>query len=306
MRQIKIGKNDGGQRLDKFLEKSLPSLPKSLRYKYIRKKRIKVNGKRAEISTRLKEGDLLDLYINDEFFKEPGNRMDFLKAGTDIQVIYEDENILVCNKQSGLLSHPDDKEYLNTLIMKIQHYLYEKGDYNPENENSFTPALVNRLDRNTGGLVIAAKDAETLRILNEKMKKREIEKHYICETDGIPEPKSGEMKGYLLKDRQKNKVTFYEEPVSGGKPVHTVYKVVEIKGARCLVDVNLITGRTHQIRAHFAEMGCPLTGDPKYGNGKKGEKQHLLSYKIVFKFKEDAGKLNYLKGRELALTNFSF
>lgn len=306
MRKIEIGKNDGGQRLDRFLEKSLPGLPKSLKYKYIRKKRIKVNGKRAEISTRLKEGDVLELYINDEFFDSEKGKTDFIKAGTDLDVVYEDENIIVCNKPSGLLSHPDDSEYLDTLIMKILRYLYDKGEYRPEEELSFTPALVNRLDRNTGGLVIAAKDAETLRILNEKIRNREIEKHYICETDGVPEPESGELEGYILKDREKNMVSLHKDPVKGGKPVHTVYRVIEKRDGRALVDVNLITGRTHQIRVHFAEMGCPLTGDPKYGHGKKGEHQHLLSYKLVFSFTTDAGKLDYLEGKELALTNFSF
>ncbi|MBQ1595899.1 MAG: RluA family pseudouridine synthase, partial [Clostridia bacterium] len=186
MKQLTIGKNDAGQRLDKFLQKNLPNLPQSLLYKYIRKKRIKVNGKRAEISTRLSVGDVLDLYINDEFFEKPEPTYDFLHAGTNLNILFEDENVLVLDKPVGLLAHPDDREYVDTLIGRVKRYLYEKGEYDPDAEQSFTPALVNRIDRNTGGIVLAAKTAEALRVLNQKMKDREIHKFYLCAVHGTP------------------------------------------------------------------------------------------------------------------------
>lgn len=168
MKSFTINKNDSGQRLDKFVTKSVPMLPKTLLYKYIRIKRIKVNGKRAEISTRLLENDIVEMYINDEFFETAPQKYDFLKASKKLNIVYEDENIILCDKKAGVLCHPDDKEYNDTLIDRIKRYLYEKGEFDPQNESSFVPALVNRIDRNTGGIVIAAKNAESLRILNQK------------------------------------------------------------------------------------------------------------------------------------------
>lgn len=174
MKSFEIEKNDESQRLDKFIHKAAPLLPQSLLYKYIRTKRIKVNGKRAEISTRLRLGDKVDMYINDEFFEKKASTYDFLKASKHLDIIYEDENIMLLDKKVGVLCHPDNEEYVDTLIGRIKRYLYEKGEYSPDRENSFVPSLVNRIDRNTGGIVIAAKNAESLRILNQKMKDREL------------------------------------------------------------------------------------------------------------------------------------
>lgn len=176
MKSFDIGKNDAGQRVDKFIKKTVPNLPDSLMYKYIRLKRIKLNGKRCEISTRLKEGDRVDMYINDEFFEQRFDRYDFMHASTNLTVLYEDENIMLLDKKVGLLSHPDEREYNDTLLTRIKRYLYEKGEYNPSDENSFSPALINRIDRNTGGIVMAAKNAEALRIMNQKLKDRENKK----------------------------------------------------------------------------------------------------------------------------------
>ncbi len=176
IKSFTITKNDADQRLDKFITKSVPNLPKSLMYKYIRLKRIKVNSKRAEISTRLQVGDTVDMYINDEFFEKSETRYDFTGASKNLDIVYEDDNIMLLNKKSGLLSHPDDTEYVDTLIGRVKRYLYEKGEYRPDDENSFTPALVNRIDRNTAGIVIAAKTAAALRILNQKLKARELHK----------------------------------------------------------------------------------------------------------------------------------
>lgn len=303
MKSLIITKNDSGQRLDKFLSKRLPNLPKSLMYKYIRKKRIKVNRKRAEISTRLQEGDVLDLYINDEFFERQAPQYDFLHAPKLRGILYEDENLLVLDKKVGLLCHPDKHEYVDTLITRVKRYLYEKGEYDPEKENSFAPALINRIDRNTGGIVLAAKNAETLRIMNQKMKDRELHKFYLCVVIGTPKSKEGILEDYLIKDEAKNKVRVYHHPVGDAKRIRTKYRVLQSAKGLSLVEVELLTGRTHQIRAHFASIGCPLLGDGKYGRNQENKKygaykkQFLYSYRLVFDFQTDAGALNYLNGK---------
>lgn len=304
MKSFEIKQNDANQRLDKFIRKSLPNLPQALMYKYIRIKRIKVNGKRAEISTMLRTGDKVDMYINDEFFVKPETRYDFTGASKNLDILYEDENIMLLNKKAGLLCHPDDKEFVDTLITRIKRYLYDKGEYNPDDENSFTPSLVNRIDRNTGGIVIAAKNAESLRILNAQMKKRNLKKTYLCVVHGIPTPESGLLEGYLVKDEKKNLVKVSKKPCDGGKEIRTKYRVLQkdIKNDLSLVEVDLLTGRTHQIRAHFASIGHPLLGDGKYGTNKLNKefgykKQFLYSYKLVFALDDEAGILEYLKGR---------
>ncbi len=303
MKSFTIDKNSSNQRLDKFITKNLPMLPQSLMYKYIRTKRIKVNGKRAEISTRLAEGDIVDMYINDEFFEKADPHYDFLKASTELDILYEDENILILDKKVGLLSHPDDTEYVNTLISRVKHYLYDKGEYNPEDELCFTPALINRIDRNTGGIVMAAKNAETLRIMNQKVKDREINKFYLCVCHGVPSKKEDLLVDYLIKDEDKNQVKVFDRQVPGSKEIKTLYKVLKTGKNMSLLEVELLTGRTHQIRAHLAFIGCPLVGDGKYGsnalNKKLGyKKQFLYSYKLQFDFTTDAGILEYLNGKE--------
>lgn len=311
MKEFIITKNDAGQRLDKFLHKTVPNLPQSLLYKSIRTKNIKVNGKRAEISTRLCEGDSVKVFVADEFFAQSETTYDFLRAGKALDIVYEDENLLLLNKKAGVLCHPDDREYIDTLIGRVKRYLYDKGEYLPQQENSFTPSLVNRIDRNTGGIVIAAKNAETLRILNQKMKDRELHKFYLCVVHGELEQKSGTLSGYLIKDESKNKVTVSKNARQGAKEIRTKYKVLDCDGNLSLVEVELLTGRTHQIRAHFASIGHPLLGDGKYGtnaqNKKYGyKKQFLYSYKLVFDFTTDAGKLNYLNHREFEVKDVWF
>ena len=259
MKEFTIGPNDAGQRLDRFLAKAVPLLPASLAQKYIRLKRIKLGGKRAERDTRLKEGDVLQLYINDEFFDKPREDNAYLTvANPKLNIVYEDDNILLVDKRPGLAVHPHDgAEYGRTLIDHIQSYLYQKREWRPREENAFTPALCNRIDRNTGGIVIAAKTAEALRVMNQKIKDRELDKRYLAIVEGTPRPAEGSLKGYLFKDAKKNRVFVTDTPQPGAKSCQTNYKVLQSRNGLSLVECELITGRTHQIRAQFAHAGHP-------------------------------------------------
>ena len=312
MREFTVGQNDAGQRLDRWLAKTLPLLPAPLAQKYIRIKRVKLNGKGAKRDTRLVKGDLLQLYINDEFFDTPTPENAFLSVfKPQLDIVYEDENLLLVNKRPGLVVHPDEQERVNTLITHIQAYLYQKKEWSPCWENSFAPALCNRIDRNTGGIVIAAKNAETLRIINDKIRDHELTKRYLCITLGAPRPPAGEVENFLRKDEKKKQVFVFHKPVPGAKTAVTRYKTLQHRGELALVEVELLTGRTHQIRATMADMGCPLLGDGKYGNGEKnrgyGEtRQALYSYKLTFDLPTDAGILNYLRGRTFQVDGVPF
>ncbi len=311
MKEIVIQKNDAGQRLDRFLAKAVPLLPASLAQKYIRLKRIKLDGRRAERDTRLCEGNVLQLYINDEFFDTPKPENAYLTvAAPRLNVVYEDENLILVDKKPGQAVHPHDgAEYGKTLIDHIQAYLYAKGEWKPRAENSFAPALCNRIDRNTGGIVIAAKTAEALRILNQKIKDRELEKKYLCVVHGSPKPRAGTLEGYIFKDAKQNRVYVTEKPQPGAKTAVTLYRTLESRDGLSLVECELITGRTHQIRAMMAAAGTPLLGDGKYGKlDKRYDRsyQALYSYKLTFAFTTDAGCLSYLDGREFTVENVDF
>ena len=303
MRELTIQKNDADQRLDRFLSKAVPLLPASLAQKYIRLKRIKVNGVRAERDCRLREGDKLQLYINDEFFETPSEENVYLTiVNPKLHIIYEDENIMLLDKPAGMVVHADENEKVNTLVNHLLAYLYQKREWKPREENAFTPALCNRIDRNTGGIVIAAKNAEALRVLNEKIRERELSKFYLCICLGRPEPPKGRIECFLRKDSKTNTVRVYHHPVPDGRSAVTLYETLETRDHLSLVEVELLTGRTHQIRASFADMGHPLLGDGKYGvgsvNRRYGEAQQALySYRLRFDFPTDAGILNYLRGR---------
>lgn len=311
MKELTIGANDAGQRLDRFLAKAVPLLPASLAQKYIRIKRIKRNGARTERDVRLETGDVLQLYINDEFFDKPRQENAYLTVATPkLNIVYEDENILLVDKRPGLAVHPHDgAEYGRTLIDHIQAYLYQKREWSPRGENSFAPALCNRIDRNTGGIVITAKNAEALRILNQKIRDRELDKRYLAVVEGTPNHREGALRGYLFKDAKQNRVYVTDTPQPGSKSCQTNYKVLASRNGLSLVECELITGRTHQIRAQFAHAGHPLLGDGKYGKlDKRFDRtyQALYSYKLTFRFTTEAGILAYLDGRTFSVKEVDF
>ena len=312
MREFHIGKNDENQRLDRFLGKAIPLLPASLAQKYIRLKRIKVNGARAQRDQKLVAGDILQCYINDEFFESPSEENVYLTITTPrLKIVYEDENIMLLDKPAGMLAHADEHEKVNTLVNHMLAYLYQKREWRPREENAFTPALCNRIDRNTGGIVIAAKNAEALRILNDKIRGREIEKSYLCVVCGRPKPADGRLEGYLFKDAVKNQVYVTKKPQPGAKTAVTEYRTLCSARGLSLVECRLLTGRTHQIRAQMAAAGCPLLGDGKYGreriNRTYGETgQMLYSYKLTFTLPTDAGILEYLRGRTFQVQRVPF
>lgn len=311
MREFTIRKNDMGQRMDRFLAKVCPSLPSSLAQKFLRRKRCKINGKVAARDTRLNEGDLVQLYINDEFFDPPNQDNAYLSViAPKLDILFENEHILLVNKPEGQAVHPHDgAEYGRTLIDHIQAYLYAKGEWKPREEHSFTPALCNRIDRNTCGIVIAAKTAEALRVMNQKIKDRELEKRYLCIVHGTPKPASGRLEGQLWKDAVKNRVYISDRPQPGSKTAITDYRVLKSRNGLSLVEVELITGRTHQIRAQMSYAGHPLLGDTKYGRtDPRWNRNHqaLCSWKLRFCFTTDAGCLEELNGREFTVPQVAF
>lgn len=309
MRELTINKNDAGQRLDKFLSKKFRTMPKSLMYKYIRIKCIKLNGKKCKIDDMLRENDVLTFYIKDEFFEAQPERYDFMKAPIKLDIVYEDENIMLIDKPQGLLVHPDKEYHFDSLIARVKHYLYDKGEYNPKAENSFSPATVNRIDRNTGGIVIAAKNSESLKTLNLLMKERKIEKYYLCLCEGIFKQKEGLVQSGLRKNEKSNTVTKVKIGAEDSKESATKYKVIDEKNGYSLVECQLLTGRTHQIRVHMASLKHPLAGDTKYGgkafkiHGNVG--QALYSYKLKFTGCEGTA-VEYINGKEFEVKNIWF
>lgn len=293
MKRFIAGSNDAGQRLDKYLSKLLIGASMGMIYKWLRKKRVKVNGKKQENSYQLQLGDVLELYINDEFFDEETSVPEHLDAEVNLDVVYEDKNILIADKPSGMVAHGE----AGCLLDNIQAYLFQKGEYDPKREQTFAPSLCNRIDRNTSGLVIAAKNAAALRVVNEKIRNREINKFYLLKVENPNRLKSsGKICGYTIKNEAERKIYFYDKELDGSKYCETHYKKIDDEGN---VEVQLLTGRTHQIRASFAHLGCPLVGDVKYGAQKNGghDFQQLRAYKIEFDFNTPSGEFDYLKGK---------
>lgn len=305
MRKFVINENDSGQRADKFIMK-VADIPKNLMYKFIRTKKIKLNRKKFEISYRLQQGDILEFYIDDSFFKEKNNDIpDFINASTDINIVYEDDNILIVNKPVGVIVHSDKNNKENTLADSIKNYLYKKGEYNPMQESSFSPAVCNRLDRNTCGMVISAKNAVSLREINECIRKRNIHKRYLCLTVNNPTANAGVIEAWHFKNENLNKVFISDTEKSGYKKIITKYKILRSTEKLCLNEIELITGRSHQIRASMAHIGCPILGDTKYGiklanDSFKIYHQALCAYSIKFSF-DSLSPLAYLDGKTFSI-----
>lgn len=300
---VKINENEGGQRLDRFLKKYLKTAPLSYIYRMIRKD-VKLNGKRASKETILNVGDELTLYIKSEKLDEFTATPEKKKAKKDFGVIYEDENILIADKPRGLLTHGDSTEKKNTLANQVLNYLYEKGDYNPATEKTFAPAPANRLDRNTSGLVVFGKSFGGLKELNRLIRNRNgIDKYYLTIVYGQLS-KELFLKDKMIKDSQKNKVKVVDMKSSTGSLMETVVRPLETGGEYTLVEIKLITGRTHQIRAHLKKAGYPVIGDKKYGNSRINgimlnkyglNSQFLHAYKLLFN--ENDGELAYLNNK---------
>ena len=312
MREYTIDKNNAGKRLDRWLSNELPALPMGLRQKFLRLKRFKINGRPAQGDARLNEGDVVQLYIGDEFFEKPKVADPFLsKIRPKLDILYEDANILLVDKRPGLMCHPDAVEKVNTLITHAQAYLYQKGEWDSKDPDQFAPALCNRIDRFTGGIDIIAKTEAAMHILNQKIRDREIEKRYMCIVHGRMHPAFGMLDNYISKSESARKVTVLDRPAPGAQRSQTRYQTLDTRNGLSLMECELLTGRTHQIRAQFAHAKHPLLGDNQYGKAQQNEKygrsfQALYAYKLVFRFKTDAGVLNDLNGKSWQVKNVPF
>lgn len=298
MREFMVASGDDGRRLEKWLLKAAPALSYAQACRFLRLKKVRVNGKVAKEGATLHAGDVVNAYLDDAcFLARP--RENKLLAGfrPRIDVLYEDENILLIDKRPGLRVHGDEEEKVDTLITHLQAYLYQKGEYDG---TGFAPALCNRIDRFTGGIVIAAKNEAALKEMDMRIRSRQVEKFYLCAVTGRMVPPQGELKNYLLKEGKRMRVLNREAP--GVQAARTRYRTLATEGDLSLLECQLLTGRTHQIRAQFAAAGHPLIGDTQYGDPKINQAhashfQQLYSYRIVFRFTGTPGPLEYLNGQ---------
>ena len=305
MKQIKVDKNEDNQRIDRFLKKYLDNANKSFIYKMLRKKRIKLNGGRAKPEDIINEGDTIELYLSDETMEKFMKPEKEIKNTSNLDIIYEDDNIVLINKPKGILSHSSKGDYSEkNIVDELVAYLYNKGEFVPRIEKTFTPSICNRLDRNTSGIIIAAKNYNALKEINNSIKNKHVKKYYKCIVKGRLN-KDIRLEGFLVKNEKNNKVNISKEESEDSKSITTDIKVLEKNEGYSLLEIDLITGRTHQIRAHLSSIRHPIIGDLKYGNSDvnrvfkdkyKLNSQYLHAYKIVFH--KLNGDLEYLNNKE--------
>lgn len=307
MREYVIDSRNSGMRLSRFVEKTAPSLPVSGLYKAIRTRRIKLNGKRCRPEDRLMEGDVVQLWLDESSF-ENRSLPDFMRASADLTVLYEDADTAVLYKPQGLSSHPYAGEYSDNLVARFLRHMYENGEYDPEAGGS-SPALCNRLDRNTEGIVLAGKNHEAVKAINSLIKNGSIRKTYLAVTVSSP-PEDGIYEAWLLKDEKKNIVKVRSDEKEGWQKIITEFRTVSEKNGLWLVECILHTGRTHQIRAHLSFLNAPILGDTKYGNAEANRrhsagKQYLTAYCIEIP-ENDNDVLRGISGRRFELESIPF
>jgi len=311
MKSISVDKTWDGRRLTRFLQKTLPAAPMGQIRKFLRLGRIKVDGKKGTEETVLSEGSVVDLYIEDSFFEEIEREDPFYsKIRPKLTILYEDAHIMLLSKRAGLICHPDEGEKVHTLLTYAQAYLYQKGEWNPRRD--FAPALCNRIDRFTAGIVIFAKTEEALRAMDAKIRTHEVQKYYLCIVHGKMKYRDGTLRHFLMKKPEQKKVTVLRKNEPGSKEAITYYQAIDEENGLTLCECLLGTGRTHQIRAQFAAIGHPLLGDNQYGSAKQNEKygrvngQALCAYRLIFEFEGDAGCLAGLNGRVFQVRDVPF
>ena len=302
--KIEIGTNEAGQRLDKFVRKLLKDVPLSAIFKALRKGDVKVNGRKQKEKYSLEVGDIVEIRNIESDQKKKEFNFQRVDSG-GMKITFEDENMLLVEKWPGVLFHSAKKNGEPTLTDYALSYLHEKGDYLPEKEVTFTPAPCNRLDRNTSGIVFFGKNFESLKILNELIRERKIKKYYTALIKGRINDRVYE--GYILKDQENNVSKIYNDRIPNSKKIAMEVKTIQSNGAYSLIEIDLITGRSHQLRAHLSHLGNPIIGDSKYGDKKLNDffynkfglnYQFLYAYKVIFK--DVPEKFSYLKNKTIA------
>ena len=311
MKSIQVDKDWNGRRLTRFLQKAMPSATMGQIHRFLRLGRVKVDGRRANEETVLHENAVVDMYVEDEFFAQEEKADPFYsKIRPSLTILYEDGQVMILDKRAGLVCHPDEGEKVHTLLTYAQAYLYQKGEWKPGTD--FAPALCNRIDRFTAGIVILAKTQEALRAMDAKIRTHEVQKYYLCIVHGRMKYPEGTLRHWLTKKPEQKKVTVLRKNEPGSKEAVTYYQVIDERDGLTLCECLLGTGRTHQIRAQFAAIGHPLLGDNQYGQAKLNEKtgrvsgQALCAYRLIFDFEGDAGCLNGLNGLTVQVKDVPF